>query len=404
MTPVFASGVFKKDNFEVVFDGKINQITGARYKGSAFSGKIGPLIYAGLTGNRNPLQAFSDEVFGAIRKFDEQDSKYELSAAFANYYFGFFAGQSQSLYSQGNAVGAIAATGMPCVVVWQWEGKNDPYVIHKGTPYFFLGRDYLLASNVDSAFLMIHNAIEEDKRNHKRLGLDFRTSPAYSVASLNFNMKDNAMLSEVTNMKMRLDEFIKTHNGRTKSQFHYSTLDSKFLRNLSLEDTEFFFVYCLACMMNIERLKHPKLLSNSFTRLRNVDILFNLSLVVDKVLQEICGKKFISERVFELLKTKKIVSEQDFEDFTSALSYDDGSDFHAASDDPEKAIPKLLACQVEYHGKSVSPLMASMLAAWNLRNYGAHSIGGGQTITTGRFPETVDILLSALFFAVDSLP
>src|SRR5712692_5198415 len=124
-----------------------------------------------IQGNSSPLQTVSDECFDTIRDFDLIENKYWLSASIANWYFERYTIAWSQLLNAGAIMPAAEIMERACAVAWDWEGRNSPYLIHKGTPYFFLGQTHLEAGNVDRAFLMIHNAIEEDKRNHPRLGL-----------------------------------------------------------------------------------------------------------------------------------------------------------------------------------------------------------------------------------------
>jgi len=43
-----------------------------------------------------------------------------------------------------------------------WE-SNHPTKIHKGTPFFFLALNLIFQGDIDGAFLLIYNALEQDK-------------------------------------------------------------------------------------------------------------------------------------------------------------------------------------------------------------------------------------------------
>jgi hypothetical protein len=346
-------------------------------------------------------------MFDAIRSFDIVDGKYPLSASLANYYFERYTSLWIPLLGQGKVTEAIDVMKLANQVVWDWEGRNRPYMVHKGTPYFFTGQSYLIAGNIDLAFLMVHNAIEEDKRNHTRLGLNYGTAPANSFASLNFNIQSSSMYGYVQVMKRRLDNFIAVHNQfvSPSASFTYQTFEQKFLltANSNLDEVKFFFVYCLSSIINLETISNVRLLVNAFTRLRNVDLLFNLSLIVDKVLQDVFQGSYIGDGVLRLLRQSEQIPESTKSQLESVLTYQNGNPLKI-DDDPDKVIPDLLSRTVRYRGSAVSPRMASLVSAWNLRNYGAHTVGGASAITSTKYRETLELLMSALFFAVASIP
>src|SRR5207245_390613 len=118
--------------------------------------------------------------------------------------------------------------------------------------------------NVDGAFLMIHNAMVEDERNHPLLGLDPKSAPAYLFASLDVTDPNNEMFGFVKEMKQRLDRFLAAHRRFTRTRFYYRDFQRKFLKrvSVSLDEEKFFFVYCLQQIINIEKLSNPKLIAN----------------------------------------------------------------------------------------------------------------------------------------------
>jgi hypothetical protein len=401
------AGAYSRNNFTLNFTGSQNpspKISSLQHGGRDFQGVLIPEIINVLSGsNRQSLQALSDDLFTTIREFHEVENKYWLSATAANWYFERYTLAWQVLLRRGQVLSAAKVFDTACEIAWDWERRNASYLIHKGTPYFFLGHTHLEAGNVDGAFLMIHNAIREDERNHPRLGLDPRQAPAYLFASLDITNPNNEMFVFVDGMKSRLDRLLGAHYNWTGIKMAYSDFQRKFLKNTGLEAETLFFVYCLESIMNLERLVNPRTAVNVFSVFRNIDQLFNVSLVVDKVLQPTFNTRYIREGVLKILVTTDNVAETSVKSFERVTRYDDGSPFHVNAD-PEKVIPKLLSRSVNYKGIQISAVGASFLAAWNLRNYGGHNVGRSAMVTTTLFDRTLELLFSALFSAVSTLP
>jgi hypothetical protein len=46
----------------------------------------------------------------------------------------------------------------------EWEKRNKPNKIHKGTPYYFLGVTGILNNELENGFFAMHQVLKEDKR------------------------------------------------------------------------------------------------------------------------------------------------------------------------------------------------------------------------------------------------
>ena len=58
--------------------------------------------------------------------------------------------------------------------VWSWETTHE--LVHKGTPYFFLTREFLSQGDIPSAYVYMFNAVEEDKRRGKQQKKENKTN------------------------------------------------------------------------------------------------------------------------------------------------------------------------------------------------------------------------------------
>jgi hypothetical protein len=172
----------------------------------------------------------------------------------------------------------------------QWEDTNRPTKIHKGTPYYFLAENYLLLGDRDLAFMYLYNAINEDLKLGKLVpSLNYPTiSPAYLTATLN-GEPNNQMYPLIKELRNVLEGYINKFNkefGRKKRKselpFTLAQFDIKFLGNKGLADLAYFFVYNFIYLVNLEKSVNKNLLQNKFARLKALDVIFNLFLIIDE--------------------------------------------------------------------------------------------------------------------------
>ena len=79
--------------------------------------------------------------------------------------------------------------------------------------------------------------------------------------------------------------FINIYNVRTNANLALQMLDQKFLQANDLEDMKQFFVANLHEIYHLSPLNSTRMIDNDYSRLKMVDTLFNLSLIVDQTLE-----------------------------------------------------------------------------------------------------------------------
>jgi hypothetical protein len=163
----------------------------------------------------------------------------------------------------------------------EWEDMSGT-TIHKGTPYFFLAENYLLVGDRDLAFMYLYNAINEDI-----VWAEFAPSsdypyksPAYLTATM--TRGSNQMDYLVKQWRMKLDEYVQRYNGLFHRSFGLADFDIKFLCNKQLSNVVYFFVFNFIYLYEITIHTELRSLQNEFSRLRILDLIFNLCLVIDE--------------------------------------------------------------------------------------------------------------------------
>ena len=205
-------------------------------------------------------------------------------------------------------------------------------------------------------------------------------------------------------MKKKVEYFINEHNKQSAYQMPYDSFDKKFLQHMSKEfdEVKFFLVYLIMNLINMNLPEEQSLTKNNFSNLRKIELMFNLSLIIDKTLSETYQTKYISNGVIQYLFDEVGISERSPEELLKNLTYADGSEFKI-NGDPKVVAEGLLNSKVMYKGKAIEYRFRSMLLAWSLRNFSAHNLTGIDQLLMTSYSSMLTMLFSALFFAAEIL-
>ena len=326
----------------------------------------------------------------------ELDDKHLLAFHLVDYYFNHFTGIWRKFFVRGQYVLAANLWIKLCQIIWEWEAKRS-IKIHKGSPYYFLGRTLIISGDLDSGFLFVFNAIEEDKRTSKKISLPdrYKQVPAYMFATL-VNDPRNLMYDFVQKMVQEIQRLLRQYNN-VGGSLKYEDFERKFLHNERLEEISFFFVYNLLQLLKQRTLTRPEIIQNEFTKLKNLDTIFNLCLIVDKVLEEKFHGDSIGANVFNFYHSRGWVTEKHAGELKKVLKSDVDLD-----KDPDNVVKPLLDSSAKYKGSSMNELMSAMILVWYLRNYGGHNIRG-QNVLVKSYQGIIERIFFALLAAVEEL-
>jgi len=281
----------------------------------------------------------------------------------------------------------------------EWQEKNPSIFIHIGTPYYFLAENYFMVGDLDSAFVYLHNALKIDEQTWQwnyegHIG-------AYSLAKL---IDDRRTQMNYLSLSIRdeLSKYILQFSKQYKP-FTIEEFDSKFLKNeKDYHFLGYFFTYTFHVIVHNQRNAVLETSENYFSKLRTLDILFNLCLIVDKILENIFlknesdpNKRTISYGISHLCDQKRWVNSYEFMKSLEQKGILD-------KNDAEKSIPVLLSKTEQYDGKNVEMGVFTLLLSHHLRNYGAHNLNE-RSIIVEKYDEIVNELMMALFLAVDAI-
>ena len=356
------------------------------------------------------FRTFAHQIFDEIHNL--QTNNLALSVGSADYFFNHVCGLYWDLIvNKGSKNLACAFLEEICLMVNKWENRSRR--IHKGTPYYFLTFAYREMGDIDSAFASAFKAIHEDEKSvDPILGAgSYKNSPAFKYASI-VDDKANYLYDVVVEIRDMINMYITKFQSHVSYQFSIVDIDNKFLRgDPDLEDVAHFFVYTLESI-NKYLNQIPTLPRNDFYKLKNSRDIFNLCLVIDKILQYKYESSFKSYRPGRSMYISDgIVLFFDEKGWIPALT-------NAQKRDPKsymniqpplpnsttRKINKILSntSLLTFNGSPVNDEMRFMLLAHCLRNIGAHEIKK-LSIFVSRYKKIVENLLFSVFVSINNL-
>jgi hypothetical protein len=143
--------------------------------------------------------------------------------------------------------------------VKDYENKTGKQ-LHKGTPYYFSSIAAILSNDFDEAFILMHLALEEDKRNHS----NYKDGPAYLFLSLDNKRPDQYFKPFVDGMaefiEKRLNIGSNNYQKLRGGVLDYDNLRIKFLDNDVISDEmKFYFVYSIIRLWRLRKLHKSKI-------------------------------------------------------------------------------------------------------------------------------------------------
>ena len=114
------------------------------------------------------------------------DNNKILSATLATHVFERMSVYAESLLNRRLYIDAIVFWRGVINTITYWEKVNDEN-IHKGVAYGQLAKVYMIAGDIESAFLLLHNSINEDEKLNKYPQFkDYpQNAPSFLTLSLN---------------------------------------------------------------------------------------------------------------------------------------------------------------------------------------------------------------------------
>jgi hypothetical protein len=265
--------------------------------------------------------------------------------------------------------------------------------IHKGTPYYFYAVTLVLGGDIDRGFMMMHAAVEEDKRS---FGKGYKNAPAYAFVTLNFEKRDQFFGNWVRSIAESIESVLFDYNQRRAPTLSMSDFRAKFLKDDSLLDVVLLFVYTISKIRHSNQEDIPRIPETDFSSLYEARSMLNLCLILEEVMKNRCKLKnnaTFAPCLEKLSKQKRLVLVGE----TSALN-------GRFVKNRWKTLEDLLnGNYVLSNGKQVAAqsVECDLAVAYGLRNFAAHSIKQQKWIHDN-ISSILISLFNSLFFVVAS--
>ncbi len=308
-----------------------------------------------------------------------------------NQYFNAFTIVWRSLVNRGDFDGAESIwedVALPPALLW--ERQNPGTYIHKGTPYYFWGMTAIIRGDIDKGYALMHQALEEDARTSVQR---FPPTPAFAFATLDYPKVDQAFRSWVLSLAEYVHQHLVVYQHGTGRALTLEKVHGQFLSSPPNLEAVFLLSYCVGRLFLLSHIPEYALQSQFAGQLQS-NLFFDMTLVIDdaigaknpKVGTFIDQMTFLSKRAgLRLNKARLIHANAEFKrDFDATLS-------------------ALLSGAFKFaDGFVPAGLEIDLLAAYAIRNRGAHNVASSPTIWH-RFVDLRRSLFNTLFLTVEVL-
>ena len=245
-------------------------------------------------------------------------------------------------------------------------------------------------NELENGFLAMHQALQEDKRLS---GRRIPATPAFWFVTLDPSIPQQLFRQKVEQISDYLAERLADYSAHRGGSLTLDEFREKFLKRRRLNEAVFLFVYSLFKLRKllIETSKIYK--RNVLSSLIHARLLFDLSLVTEKIIEY---KNPSRSKRLDFVKELKFLSSPRI-----ALSSFDQHKITVLGNDFKKSFAKPLygILRGRYH---LADIENDFAIAHRIRNFGAHKIEN-QPILYNRMSELSQRILNALFFTIEHL-
>jgi len=276
-----------------------------------------------------------------------------------------------------------------------WEVRNQSAnKIHKGAAYYFWAVSCILKEDLEKGFLLMHQALEEDKRNRSN---ELTSTPAYAFVKLDYKQQHQYFIRKVHEIAEFLEDRLKMYRLSRDGNLSLDQLKSVFMDNMELVDQAFLFVYELAYVKKLLSETNQGLTQNAYGSILMMNVILTFILIIDNVIKQ----KY----------TNKDPYRQDFINLLDHLSTRsslimDMNKLKAinkkANKDLEAIILDLLKSKSVFKNTKLKQIENDIGIVYTLRNSAAHRIRD-RPFMHENFKQIVDSLFNIIFLTIEKL-
>ena len=325
------------------------------------------------------LQELADRYFTGSTAFEEHDA-----------FFAPFTILWQNMLVRRHYQEAEELWRLALDITYDWEARNTSRLVHKGTPYYWLGMTQILADKIDDGFLSMHKALKEDERSH---GTSSPSAPAYFFVTLDFRQPNQAFGQKVSEIAAFLERKIEAYRDTRGGSLTLDQFKTRLLECAALREKVFNFVYLLFKLEKVSR-TDKRLLENELSSLLNLGLLFNLCVIIEKTIEH--KKTSPGELRYYSDKIKHLISRSSL-----TLTNSEVGTISGEFDSFGSTMMDILSGT--YHITSTkSPIEVDLMISLGIRNHGAHELEN-QPIICQNWDDISQRVLNVLFFTVEKL-
>lgn len=288
---------------------------------------------------------------------------------------------------------AIRVWNFALRIASEWENAHTPHKIHKGTPYYFLGVTAILNNELENGFLLMHQALGEDKRS---LSSETPPTPAYFFVTLDYSKQAQFFGLKVEQIFKYLSERIIKYRRYRMGSLTIDQFKTRFLECTDLSEEIFLFVFLLFKLRKLISETTDELKQNVFSSLIHARVLFSLCLVIEKAIEHrnprarrIGARLLFSDELIYLAQGTPVTIDRGI---LGQLRTDFSGNFR-------RTINSLVKGR---HSLSLSRIERDLSIAYGIRNFGAHELED-QPILYKNMEKLSQRLLNALFFVIERI-
>jgi len=272
-----------------------------------------------------------------------------------------------------------------------WEKANTGKFLHKGTAFYFWAVTALLRGDLDRGYLLMHQGLEEDKREW---GSITPQKPGFALVSIDAANPNQYFRQWVLDQAAFLSGLLNDYSTAYTRHLDFGEFRRRFLSSSTNPDTLFLFAHSVARLMQLQKVP-AYARQNPFAGQLDANVLFDIALVIDAAIKEKdANGKYFSDHAAILLKAvgSALTVGNLTNDIQNVLKTDFDSTLKGILDQAFK-LPG---------GIPLNRFEQDVVLAYGIRNRGAHDVSSSVAIWQ-RFEEIERALFNVLFGTVDYL-
>ncbi|MPZ06487.1 MAG: hypothetical protein GEU26_08725 [Nitrososphaeraceae archaeon] len=337
-------------------------------------------------------QKFDIDLFkkSAVKFFDEF-SEVKIHDRFFNNFTILW----QILIQNGSFFSAEQIWQLAVQIATEWETLNQSkYRIHKGAAYYFWAVTCILKEDLEKGFLLMHQALEEDKKNRPN---ELTYAPAHAFVRLDYDQQEQYFRNKILEVTEFLEQRLKLYQSSRNGALSLDQLKSEFLDNKDLIDETFLFVYHLFHIKKLLSESKQGLTQNIYGSILMMQIIFTFILVIDNAIKKKYENKDPHKQ--DLVHLVEFLSKESNLIIDISKLREIGN---RASNDLQSVLIDLLSLKPIFKSSKLEDIETDIGIVYALRNPAAHKIRDRPFIHQN-FKQIVDRLFNVFFLAIEKL-